>query len=235
MNKWIALELEKLIKSNKMPHSTKWQTTPPFCLFNYNGNLLALAGNNKNGEFTTPFFTARSVDTKKNSALLELLFPFPIIENKKNQKFSLNKFCCVKKLFHTKNKLLVNLADFCSLNFVDIQIFDCLINSSITKDNACLAFCLSKNLSPQLIWETSKKHLNNIATITSSYNYGTDLELQIFLYTKTNTYKMFIPKGHCKSLTISDLKYIEIPNPQKFVTGTIQIQLNFYCKEKCYF
>ena len=79
-----------------------------------------------------------------------------------------------------------------------------------------------------------QKHLNNITTITSSYNYGTDSELQMFLYTKTKTYKMFIPKGHCQSLTISDLKYIEILTPQKFV-GTIQIQLNYCYKEKYYF
>ena len=42
---------------------------------------------------------------------------------------------------------------------------------------------------------------------------------------------MFIPKGHCQSLTISDLKYIEILTPQKFVAGTIQIQLNYCYKE----
>nr|WP_276320185.1 S-Ena type endospore appendage [Bacillus cereus] len=103
------------------------------------------------------------------------------------------------------------------------------------KDSFCLAFCLSQNCPPQNIWETSKKHLNNITTITSSYNYGTDSELQMFLYTKTKTYKMFIPKGHCQSLTISDLKYIEILTPQKFVAGTIQIQLNYCYKEKYYF
>ncbi len=38
MNRWLALELEKLVEINKTPHSAKWQTTPPFCLFNYDGN-----------------------------------------------------------------------------------------------------------------------------------------------------------------------------------------------------
>ncbi|HDR8209623.1 TPA: hypothetical protein QC093_006023, partial [Bacillus cereus] len=94
MNRWLALELEKLVEINKTPHSAKWQTTPPFCLFNYDGKLLTLAGNTKKGQFTTPFFIVKAVDTKKNCALLELLFPFPIIENKHNQKFPLNKFCC---------------------------------------------------------------------------------------------------------------------------------------------
>ncbi len=235
MNRWLALELEKLVEINKTPHSAKWQTTPPFCLFNYDGKLLTLAGNTKKGQFTTPFFIVKAVDTKKNCALLELLFPFPIIENKHNQKFPLNKFCCVKKLFYTKSKLFVNLADFCGLTFVEIPVFDYLTKSRVIKDSFCLAFCLSQNCPPQNIWETSKKHLNNITTITSSYNYGTDSELQMFLYTKTKTYKMFIPKGHCQSLTISDLKYIEILTPQKFVAGTIQIQLNYCYKEKYYF
>ena len=44
-----------------------------------------------------------------------------------------------------------------------------------------------------------------------------------------------LSKGHCQSLTISDLKYIEILTPQKFVAGTIQIQLNYCYKEKYYF
>ena len=30
MNRWLALELEKLVEINKTPHSAKWQTTPPF-------------------------------------------------------------------------------------------------------------------------------------------------------------------------------------------------------------
>ncbi|MCZ2969054.1 CotZ-related putative spore coat protein, partial [Acinetobacter baumannii] len=121
------------------------------------------------------------------------------------------------------------------LTFVEIPVFDYLTKSRMIKDSFCLAFCLLQNCPPQNIWETSKKHLNNITTITSSYNYGTDSELQMFLYTKTKTYKMFIPKGHCQSLTISDLKYIEILTPQKFVAGTIQIQLNYCYKEKYYF
>ncbi|MGR5971929.1 CotY/CotZ family spore coat protein [Bacillus cereus] len=157
MNRWLALELEKLVEINKTPHSAKWQTTPPFCLFNYDGKLLTLAGNTKKGQFTTPFFIVKAVDTKKNCALLELLFPFPIIENKHNQKFPLNKFCCVKKLFHTKSKLFVNLADFCGLTFVEIPVFDYLTKSRMIKDSFCLAFCLLQNCPPQNIWETSKK------------------------------------------------------------------------------
>ena len=65
-----------------------------FCLFNYDGKLLTLAGNTKKSNLLL-LFIVKAVDTK-NCALLELLFPFPIIENKHNQKFPLNKFCCVK-------------------------------------------------------------------------------------------------------------------------------------------
>ncbi|QWG87418.1 CotZ-related putative spore coat protein [Bacillus mycoides] len=235
MNRWIALELERILETNNPPQSKKWQTTPPFCLFNYSGKLVSLAGNVKNGKFNTPFFTVKALDTKKNCALLELLFPSPVIENEDPTKFPLNKFCCVKKLFHTKSQLFVNLADFCGLIFVDIPTFDCLIKSRMIKNSFCLTYCLTKNCPPRIIWKKSEKHLNNTATITSSYNNGTDPELQIFLYTKTKTYKMFIPKGHCKSLTVSDLEYIKFPTPQKLVTGTIQIQLNYYYKEKYYF
>ncbi len=84
----------------------------------------------------------------------ELLFPFPIIENKHNQKFPLNKFCCVKKLFHTKSKLFVNLADFCGLTFVEIPVFDYLTKSRMIKDSFCLAFLFITKLS-------TSKHMGN--------------------------------------------------------------------------
>ncbi|HDX9530415.1 TPA: hypothetical protein ROX84_005760 [Bacillus thuringiensis] len=235
MNKWLSLELERIIKPPFPPHSTNWPTTSPFCLFNYSGKLFTLTGNSKNGPFTTPFFTVKAVDTKKNCALLELLFPFPVIKNKNTQKMTSNTFCCVEKLFHTENQLFVNLADFCGLTFVDIPTFDCLIKSRVLKNSLCLAYCLTQTCPSRIIWKKSKKHRNNTATITSSYNSGTNSELQIFLYTKTKTYSLFIPKGRCKSLTVSDLEYIKIPTPQKFVAGTIQIQLNYYYKEKYYF
>ncbi|KAA0794819.1 CotZ-related putative spore coat protein [Bacillus sp. BPN334] len=235
MNKWLSLELERIIKIPFPPHSTNWPTTSPFCLFNYNGNLFTLTGNSKNGPFTTPFFTVKAVDTKKNCALLELLFPFPVIKNKNTQKMPLNTFCCVEKLFHTENQLFVNLADLCGLTFVDIPTFDCLIKSRVIKNSLCLTYCLTQTCPSRIIWKKSKKYRNNTATITSSYNSGTNSELQIFLYTKTKTYNLFIPKGRCKSITVSDLEYIKIPTPQKFAAGTIQIQLNYYYKEKYYF
>ncbi|MEK4942493.1 hypothetical protein [Bacillus sp. FSL R7-0177] len=43
VNRWLALELEKLVEINKTPHSAKWQTTPPFCLFNYDGKIINLS------------------------------------------------------------------------------------------------------------------------------------------------------------------------------------------------
>ncbi|MGR5987298.1 hypothetical protein ACT7CT_10145 [Bacillus sanguinis] len=132
MNRWLALELEKLVEINKNSLILQnGKLRHLFCLFNYDGKLLTLAGNTKKGQFTTPFFIVKAVDTKKNCALLELLFPFPIIENKHNQKFPLNKFCCVKKLFHTKSKLFVNLADFCGLTFCrnsSFRLFDKIKN-----------------------------------------------------------------------------------------------------------
>ena len=64
MNRWLALELEKLVEINKTPHSAKWQTTPPFCLFNYDGKLLTLAGNTKKVNLLL-LFIVKAVDTKK--------------------------------------------------------------------------------------------------------------------------------------------------------------------------
>lgn len=195
---------------NQMPEILKCTSVHPLVLIGKDGERFNTIGHSREGFIISCFFNLISIDEKNNCALLELLKPL----------------CNTKKLFRTQAQVIVDLSCFCGIEFVSIPVFDCLIRSTVTKEEICFPFSLTNTENPKKLWVNSKRDIENIATLGIKYD-GLDPELHLIFHTKQGTMPLMVPKGSCEYLTISDLLSFEVSTPTGLVEGDITMQLNF--------
>lgn len=222
-------ELKRIESINKKKKNTiKCQSILPFILLlESNKKPFFLFGISRQCCFKSLFFTVKSVDEKKNCAVLELLFPCSDINEQ------LDFLCDVKILFRTKIYVVVDLSCFCGMTILEIPVFDCLVKCNVCKDKINFPFNVKNENSPCIIWTT--KQIDNTATITIQYNDGMDSYIEVILMTGTGTVTIHVFKGECRSVTVKDILSIEISKHTKEIEGNVEIQFNSIKRSNVYF
>ncbi|WP_170061517.1 CotZ-related putative spore coat protein [Rummeliibacillus pycnus] len=203
---------------NHVPHVLKSKTEHPFILIGRNGELFSTIGISRGCFITSCFFNLISIDLKNNCAVVELLKPL----------------CGAKKLFRTQALVTIDPSCFCGIEFVSIPVFDCLIKSTVIKEELCLPFTLTNTDDPKKLWVNRQKHLENIVTLGIKYD-GIDPELNLIFHSKQGSISLVVPKGRYEYITISDLESVETSSTVELVNGNLDIQINVGEKNIIYF
>lgn len=202
---------------NQIPQVQESKSVHPLILIGDNGELFSSIGNSRGCFISSCFFNLIAFD-KNNCAVFEVLKPL----------------YGAKKLFRTQARVTVDPSCFCGVEFVSIPVFDCLIKSTVTKEEVCIPFSLSNTDDLKNLWINRQKHLENIVTLGIKYN-GIDPELNLIFHTKQDVISIVVPKEKCKYVTISNLLSFEVATPVEQVEGKIDMQLNLSEKNRIYF
>ncbi|MGG0261992.1 CotZ-related putative spore coat protein [Bacillus mycoides] len=234
MNTFLSHTLQKtLLNSQQFFNKTKQKVLLSFCLFHKQNELFILNGYTKYNIFSTPFFIIKTINIKKNCAVLEPLIP--CFNTHTNCNNSNHNFCCVKKLFRTTTQITINLSYFYGFFICDIPIFDYLLQHKIFKQTFCISYVLFPSMPSSIIWKTSTSNIFNTATITFFYQSGLDSQIKITVHTKTDSFTVYILQKQCYSITTKDLTHIKIHTPHTQIYGAINIQLHTQLQKKLYF
>lgn len=210
MSECIAQRLNQFVKS------TAHKSVKPFYLFNCSGKLLHTYINVKGCIVKSSFFAVESVDEKNQSAVLNILVPFP---------FSEDDYCCtINVLLRTDKYIIVDLNCFCGLVEIPIRVCDYVIVADLIKDTICLPYTMNKDDSPKVIWSTAESTVSNTATISIKGEEGATLNI----YSKEGRIS-FKKSSQSKtnSITIPNINKIELePSSMNTISGIIEIQLN---------
>lgn len=206
-------------RNRNSTHISECESERPFYLIHCNGEPFYAYGLIKECSFKTMFFTVKSIDQKKHSAVLNILVPYT---SQKGEMF----------LLRTETKIVVDLSCFCGFSTVSIPTVDCIILRNMIKDHLKLPLLANKSDSPQVIWNSNENELNNTATITFHYQKGLDVYVMIDLYMRGKKVSLIIPRGNKRAITVIDLLKIDIQPPSKMIIGTVEIQLNRIDKRK---
>ncbi|MCZ2259929.1 CotZ-related putative spore coat protein [Sporosarcina sp. G11-34] len=219
MTSWIAERLKKIEPINKKEtHKLACQSALPFMLVGKDGEPFSVIGISGGCFFVSSFFTVICIDEKSKCAVLEVLFPR----------------CCGRELFRTQARIFVDLSCFCGIEALPIPVFDCLIECHVKKDHLCLPFMLVKTDTTKTVWSTVQEKIGNTATITVNY-VGPDPIVNLTLVTKDEVIPFVMVRGECRSVTVLNLKSIEVLTPLEQVRGTVEVQLNLVEKKKVCF
>lgn len=209
--------LNQLQLFNQVSQVLESKSVRPLILIGDNGELFSSIGISRGCFISSCFFNFIAID-KNNCAVFELLKPL----------------YGAKKLFRTQARVTVDPSCLCGIEFVSIPVFDCLIKSTVTKEEVCIPFSLSNTDDLKNLWMNRQKHLENIVTLGIKYD-GIAPELNLIFHTKQGVISIVVPKGKCKYVTILNLLSFEVVTPVDQVEGKFDMQLNSSEKNKIYF
>lgn len=187
----------------------------PLMLMGKDGTPFTVPGFSKGCFFKSNFFTLLSVNVQHHCAILEVLMPC--------------RSGC--RLFRTQAKVLVDLNCFCGVDRVTAPVFDYLQCSHVTQERICLPFMLKEDEPPKTIYSMEQKSVQDAETIAVR-NTSRDSCVKMNIYAHGETIPFIVPRAGFRSLTVSNLKSIEILTPGETVTGLVDLQLNIYGKKK---
>lgn len=171
----------------------------------------------------TPFFTVESVDPEQQSAVLNMLVPYPN-----------TCFHCMRALIRTETYINIDLSSMCGFSYVPLPIYDYFPVANIIQNSFCLDFKLNETEPQRTIWNSANDQLKNTATIIFHYRSGKDSFIHINIYLKEKVIPQTIPKGVARAITVPDLRKIEICSSEHLVKGTVDLLLNRKKETKIY-
>jgi hypothetical protein len=179
-----------------------------------------------NGRFVkTPFFTVKSVNHDKQTAVLTMLVPPPLASPRR-----------MRVLIRTGTDIIVNLNHFCGYSIVPFPICDYFILADLIKDTFCLSFKLDETDLPQILRDDCKDcNFKNTATLILRYQRGKDPFIKVNVYTSNKVIPLTIPKGMNRAIAVPDFRKIEINTPASLVEGEVDFLLNYKRQSKIYF
>lgn len=192
------------------------QSALPFILFTTNGELFSSFGFSKSSFFNSHFFTVVSINKETQCAVLEVLL------------------CKQDKLFRTKTFVVIDISCICGIHIIPFPVFDFFVEAHLTNDHFCLPFHLTKEDSSKTIWRATQNKMETATTISVTCE-ETDQVAKLIVNTKSGVIPLKVPKGEISSITVSDIRSIEVLTPDEIVKGTVEIQLNRCEKKKIYF
>lgn len=212
---FVASWIENLLKE---ANKSTCGTSLSFMLVGKEGAPYIATAFSRDRFFTSCLFTIGWIDEKRCCAELDILIPS----------------CCGNKLFRTEARILVNLTCFCGIDFIDTPIFDCLQVSYVIKDRICLPFMLTKKNSPKVLYTINPRTSAHVETISIHYT-GPDPEVEVLVQTREKVISLQVPKDGFRSVTVLNLKTIEIATPIEAVHGTVEIHHTFCEKKNIYY
>ena len=149
------------------------------------------------------FFSLIAVAEDGQCAIFEILFPC----------------CCKKKLIHTKQKIIVDLACFCYVTIFQ-PIDDNYVCHTTIREKICTTISGSSDRSPRFIWLNNMPDVENVVTV----NVCTTQPFTMKIYEQEGIFSTIAVDEICKAFTLHNILLLEI---QSQANSTVELMVTW--------